>query len=119
MRRRAGTCSWVTTSTGDYAQTNYEIAYSRVIPAFRRAVAREMHSHYHMKQVDIARRLGITQAAVSKYLSAGGYKENGYYREIGDFIQASLKGDEVSGRQALCKACQAARKFDCAFMFKQ
>ncbi len=78
-----------------------------------------MHAHYHMKQSDIARRLGITQAAVSKYLNTSIGKESKQYKEVAAFIEASLNGDERSGRQALCKACQTSRKFDCAFMFKQ
>lgn len=97
--------------------TNYEIAYGRVIPAFRRAVAREMSSHYHMTQTEIARRLGITQAAVSKYLSSG--KAATGSKEIIRFIEASMKGNHDASRGALCRACQAERKFDCALMFKQ
>ncbi len=97
--------------------TNYEIAYSRIIPAFRRAVAREMSSHYHLKQTEIAKRLGITQAAVSKYLSSGKAVANS--REVSRFIEASIREDHRAGRGALCRACQTERKFDCAFMFKQ
>jgi predicted transcriptional regulator len=97
--------------------TNYEIAYSRIIPAFRRAVAREMHSRYHMKQVEIARRLGITQAAVSKYLSSGKAALGG--KDVVRFIEASMRGDHDASTRALCRACQTSRKFDCAFMFKQ
>jgi predicted transcriptional regulator len=99
-------------------QTNYEIAYGKIIPAFRRAVAREMSSHYHLKQADIARRLGITQAAVSKYLHSNKAMHT-HKHEVSSFIEASLKGDSSAERESLCKACQTGRKFDCAFMFKQ
>jgi predicted transcriptional regulator len=97
--------------------TNYDIAYGKIIPAFRRAVAKEMSAHYHLKQAEIAKRLGITQAAVSKYLSSG--KAAASSKEVSRFIKASIKGDHNAGRGALCRACQAERKFDCAFMFKQ
>ena len=97
--------------------TNYEIAYGKIIPAFRRAVAREMSMHYHLKQADIAKRLGITQAAVSKYLSSGKTATNS--KEVVKFIEASIKGDHDATRGALCRACQAEREFDCALMFKQ
>ena len=97
--------------------TNYEIAYGRIIPAFRRAVAREMSSHYHMTQQEIAKRLGITQAAVSKYLSSRKGAANS--TEVINFIEASIKGNHSASRGALCRACQTERKFDCAFMFKQ
>ena len=97
--------------------TNYEIAYGRVIPEFRRAVAREMSSHYHMTQTEIAGRLGITQAAVSKYLSSRKAAKSS--NEVVKFIEASIKGNHDASRGALCRACQAERKFDCAFMFRQ
>ena len=116
--RGVGTCSRAITSTGDYAKTNYEIAYGRIIPAFRRAVAREMADRYHMTQTEIAKRLGITQAAVSKYLSSAG-SATASGREVTRFIEASMRGDRHVGREVLCRACQTSRKFDCAFMFKQ
>ena len=98
--------------------TNYEIAYGRIIPAFRRAVAREMSNHYHMTQAEIARRLGITQAAVSKYLSSK-KAALGSRGDVTRFIEASIKNNHDASRGALCRACQTERKFDCAFMFKQ
>lgn len=98
-------------------QSNYEIAYGRIIPAFRRAVAREMYTHYHLKQADIAKRLGITQAAVSKYISSP--VKAGSDKFVTDFVKASIDGHVHKARESMCKACQSARKFDCAFMFKQ
>ena len=98
--------------------TNYEIAYGRVIPEIRRAVAREMSLHYHMNQTEIAKRLGITQAAVSKYLSST-RKSSVREREIVRYIEASMRGDKAASQDALCRACQTSRKFDCALMFKQ
>ncbi len=97
--------------------TNYEIAYSSIIPAFRRAVAREMSSHYHFRQAEIARRLGITQAAVSKYLSSG--KATSSSKEVVKFIEASISRNHDAANGAMCRACQTGRKFDCAFMFKR
>ena len=98
-------------------KTNYEIAYGRIIPNFRRAVAQEMSLHYHLTQNEIAKRLGITQAAVSKYLSSG--KSAKGSKEVTRFIEATMKGDSKARRGALCRACQTSRRFDCAFMFKQ
>ncbi len=101
-------------------QTNYEIAYGRMVPAFRRAVAREMRVRYQMKQAEIARRLGITQAAVSKYLSQNDKEDGAEYRsDVSAFIDASMKGDEKAAHEAMCRACQASMKFDCAFVAKR
>ena len=48
---------------------------SRVIlPAVRINIAKQLDSKYDMRQIEIARRLGVAQVAVSKYLS-GKYSE--------------------------------------------
>lgn len=46
-----------------------------MLPLFRSYIARELIEKYGLTQVDVARRLGITQAAISQYLrSKRGYK---------------------------------------------
>ncbi len=40
-----------------------------VLPAFRSLVARELIEKFNLSQVEAARRLGITQAAISQYLN--------------------------------------------------
>ena len=44
-----------------------EVAVKSVIPALRAYVAKELTQSYGLKQTDIAKLLGITQTAVSKY----------------------------------------------------
>lgn len=44
-----------------------EIAVRSVLPALRAYVAKELAQSYELKQTDIAKLLGITQTAVSKY----------------------------------------------------
>ena len=44
-----------------------EVAVKSVIPALRAYVAKELSQSYGLKQIDIAKLLGITQTAVSKY----------------------------------------------------
>jgi len=95
----------------------YEIAYGMIIPEFKRAVAKEMYSRYNMTQVEIAKRLGVTQAAVSKYLSSR--KATVKSEEVTNFIEASIKGDRNAMKDSLCRACQTESKFGCAFIFKQ
>jgi predicted transcriptional regulator len=46
-----------------------EIAAKAVVPTIRAMVAKKLNQDYHMKQNDIANLLGITQSAVSQYLS--------------------------------------------------
>jgi predicted transcriptional regulator len=48
---------------------NYEMAIRLTIPAVRIAVSSTLSKKYSMSETDIAKNLGIAQAAVSKYLS--------------------------------------------------
>lgn len=45
-----------------------EVAAKSVIPALRAMVARQLIDGYGMKQEIVAERLGVTQAAISKYI---------------------------------------------------
>jgi len=44
-----------------------EVAVRSLVPALRSAIARELTQTYGLKQKDVARLLGVTQTAVSKY----------------------------------------------------
>src|SRR5437867_11410879 len=44
-----------------------EVASKSVIPALRAMIARELIEGYGLKQEQVAMKLGVTQAAVSKY----------------------------------------------------
>lgn len=41
-----------------------------VLPVFRSLVAKELVNAYHLTQVDVARKLGTTQAAISQYVNS-------------------------------------------------
>ncbi len=45
-----------------------EIESKRLIPAIRAIISRRLINEYNMKEEDVARLLGITQAAVSNYV---------------------------------------------------
>lgn len=47
-----------------------EVVGRTFLPAFRSSLAKELVEKYGFSQVDVARRLGITQAAVSQYMHA-------------------------------------------------
>src|SRR5256886_12334857 len=44
-----------------------ELVVAKLLPTIRARLARELLRTYKMKQVDVARSMGITQAAVSHY----------------------------------------------------
>ncbi len=88
------------------------------IPVLRASVVRELSGRYEMKQSEIARRLGITQASVSQYLSSA---RGGSTRMLDDFPKIKSYAREISKRIAagesrydwygvLCEACKDIRK---------
>jgi len=98
--------------------TGYEIAYSRIIPGFRREIAKKMVNNYGMKQREAALMLGTTQAAISKYLHNDKSSISLSEDDASAFIEAAKGGSEALKRRILCKVCQSNRQFDCAFMVK-
>jgi predicted transcriptional regulator len=45
-----------------------ETVVQEIMPAIRSLVAKELVKNYKMTEVEVARRMGITQAAVSQYI---------------------------------------------------
>jgi len=89
----------------------------KILPSLRASVVKELSGTYSMKQSDIAKKLGITQASVSQYLSlsrAGGTevienfpKINQYAVEIARRIADGEDKFEWYG--VLCTACKDIR----------
>ncbi len=93
-----------------------EVAAKSVIPALRAMVARELIADYGMKQELVAERLGVTQAAVSKYIhqirgEAVELESAEEVRKISKEISETLSKEanplEVS--QKFCQACTDIR----------
>src|SRR3989338_2207004 len=51
--------------------TPCENIFKRFLPALKPGIAKELYENHNMNQIEIAKVLGLTQAAVSKYLSKG------------------------------------------------
>ncbi len=108
-------------------KTPCELVVGRIMPAMRASVVKELSGKYHMKQADIARNLGITQASVSQYLSsarAAGSKMTDSFPEIKRFASEIARRIDAGEGQlewssVLCDACKDIREKD-AFrkMFK-
>lgn len=45
----------------------YELVVNKILPTIRARLAQVLIREYHLKQVDVAEKLGVTQAAVSHY----------------------------------------------------
>lgn len=99
-------------------KTPCELVVGKILPTLRASVVRELSGKYRMKQSDIAKKLGITQASVSQYLSSarGGStkmldsfpKINTYAEEIAKRIVAGETKYQWYG--VLCEACMDIRE---------
>ena len=73
--------------------TNCDEVFKLTIPAVRIATAKSLARKYAMSQSEIAKRLGIAQPAVSKYLS-GKYTKN--VRKLESMIERNKLEAQVS-----------------------
>lgn len=93
-----------------------EVAAKSVIPALRAMIARELMEGYGMKQELVAERLGVTQAAVSKYRhqvrgEAVDLENASEVRRISRDIASTLVGDPnpLDVSRKFCQACTDIR----------
>jgi len=101
-------------------KTPCELVVGKILPSLRASVVKELSGKYHMKQSDIAKKLGITQASVSQYLSAtraGSAKVTETFPKIktyaGDIAKRIAKGeDRYEWYNVLCIACKDIRSDD-------
>ena len=83
-------------------------------------MVKELSGKYHMKQSEIAKKLGVTQASVSQYLSstrAAGTKVTDSFpkiRSYADQIAKRIAGgeDRYEWYAVLCTACKDIRSDD-------
>ncbi len=93
-----------------------EIAVKYVWPAFRNLVAKRLVTEYKLSQVEVAKLLGVTQAAVSYYLSGKrgnkllmDYEKREEIQKLAYYIADQLKDgrltmDEIRG--SFCTICR-------------
>jgi predicted transcriptional regulator len=95
-----------------------------ILPLYRSFVAKELVKKYNYTQVQAAKKLGTTQAAISQYLnSKRGHKGTQNYDEIAPLVQnaaaevaerlttTKMSPEEFSGSFCdLCKSLQKAKK---------
>ncbi len=92
-----------------------EIVVWQVLPLIRRELAKELVQVHGLTQAEVARRFGVTDAAVSQYLTkkrGGEYSDSACYPEFISAVSESAVrisegadvGDEV------CKLCVVAKR---------
>lgn len=95
-----------------------EVAVKSVIPAIRAYIAKELTSTYKMKQTDVGLVLGITQTAVSKYISnvrgqAIRIDDSEEIRQMMNEIASKITDKTLSGPQLIdefCTVCNLVRQ---------
>jgi len=95
-----------------------EVAVKSVVPAIRAYIAKELTHTYKMKQTDVAYVLGITQTAVSKYISnvrgqAVRIDRKEEIQNMMNDIASKIADKRVSGSQLMlefCYVCKAVRR---------
>jgi len=91
-----------------------EVMTKQIIPAVRVVVTKQLYDKHNFNQEEIAAKLGITQAAVSKYL-AGKYtqdiknleKDKVVMRISDEIVKAIVKKtfNRSSFEKIVCKSC--------------
>ncbi len=104
--------------------TEYEHMIKEFMPSLRASAARIMYDEKKIKQEDIARFLGITQAAVSKYLS-GRYSSTVKQfelrlneKEVRMFVDKITASKAYESQKVVCKMCARNLSFECSLMVK-
>ncbi len=99
-------------------KTPCEIVVWYVLPTIRRELAKELVDTYHMKQADVGRLFGVTDAAISQYLKKkrGGsalIENSPHYPPFISEIKKSAKAiHEKQGETVLelCRICSYVRQ---------
>lgn len=94
-----------------------EIASRYILPALRAMVAVRLVRDYGLSQVEVAKKLGTTQPAISYYLrSLRGVKSMNILSRIGDvqelvdrFAGKIAAGEDVDVEEFVCRVCRMVR----------
>lgn len=79
------------------------------LPAIRREFAKVMMNEYGLSQKEVAKKLGVTDAAISQYLSAKRGKieirDNKILKEVRKSAKRIIDGDAKTMVREICRIC--------------
>ena len=99
--------------------TPCEVITKKFLPAVKASVSKELSEKYHFNQVEIAALLGLTQAAVSKYLSDEYSKpikkleKSKEIKKIAEHIAFTIATEKIKKPEiinSVCNMCAVFRK---------
>jgi predicted transcriptional regulator len=98
---------------------DYDRMLRKFMPAFKSSAANMMTKECGMTQQQAAALLGVTQAAISKYIKDGKKRYPGVkidQKAVREFV-AMLEAKDIKGsKKLMCKMCQDHVQFDCALV---
>lgn len=82
-----------------------EERYRKILPFIRSELARVLVIEYHLSQRDVAKILGVTEAAVSQYLKGkrGKYRDSHVEKAVRKVAERIVKRKETLPFCILCK----------------
>lgn len=102
-----------------------ELMAKQFLPAIRARVAKELSKKYNFNQIEIAKQLGVTQAAISKYISGDyaknikNFEKNKKVKEISDEIALKISQKKMTRDELISKICHSCEVIlgdhDCNF----
>lgn len=105
--------------------SKYEVTAEEYVPAARSIIAHTLIEKYHISEVEVARRMGVAQAAVSKYMT-GKYSERlkrkmeelnekikGNKQLFDSYIKNVASGSDERANMCVCALCGMANGFSC------
>ena len=96
----------------------YEIFLKQFLPKLRSDSAKLLNEKYKLNQMEIASKLGITQAEISKYLNhintdAISYKIK--KKDVQEFVTNLINENELQAQKVVCRICPVNSKTVCSF----
>ncbi len=107
--------------SGTHMSTSCENVARHILPLYRSFVAKELIKKYNYTQVQAAKKLGTTQAAISQYMaSKRGHKGIPNYDEIAPLVQkaavkvakriATMNISPKEFSASFCELCKSLRE---------